>query len=171
MSHCAIGISASLYNLGLISEAQQDFSNAMRYQEEALAMDEQIGNRYGLGISYNSIGNLYTRVGRLADAKHYLEKARNIGEEMQSETLLMYNKLYWSKYLEAKGDLKNALLYHQQYSQLNDSLYSESNAGKLAELEALYQVEKKDEAIVMLNQQRELQKNRIDIQVRSIHAA
>lgn len=163
------GISASLFNLGLISEAQQDFSNAMRYQEEALAMDEQIGNRYGLGISYNSIGNLYTRVGRLADAKHYLEKARNIGEEMQSETLLMYNKLYWSKYLEAKGDLKNALLYHQQYSQLNDSLYSESNAGKLAELEALYQVEKKDEAIVMLNQQRELQKNRIDIQQSQIN--
>lgn len=163
------GISASLFNIGLIYEAQQNYSEAMRYQEEALTMDEQIGNRYELGISYNSIGNLYIRVGRLADAKRCLEKAQQIGEEIQSETLLMYNKLYWSKYLEAKGDFKKALLYQQQYSQLNDSLYSESNAGKLAELEALYQVEKKDEAILMLNQQRELQKNRIDIQQSQIN--
>lgn len=163
------GISACLFNLGLISEARQDFSSAMRYQEEALAIDERIGNRYSLGVSYNSIGNLYIRVGRLADAKHYLEKARDVGMEIQSETLKMYNKLFWSKYLEAKGDFKNALVYHQQYSQLNDSIYSENNAGRLAELEALYQVEKKDEAIVMLNQQRELQKNRIDIQQAQIN--
>lgn len=163
------GISASLFNIGLIYEAQRKYPEAMRYQEEALAIDERIGNRYGLGISYNSIGNLFIRVGRLPDAKHYLEKAQQIGEEIGSETLLMYNKLYWAKYLEAKGDFKKALLYQQQYSQLNDSLYSESNAGKLAEHEALYQVEKKDETILLLNQQRELQKNRIDIQQSQIN--
>jgi signal transduction histidine kinase len=158
------GVSATLFNLGLVYEGQKNYKEALRYQQEALAMDESIGNKFGLGVSYNSIGSLYTTLGNLTTASDYLTKAQRIGEEIQSKTLLMNNKFYWSKYYEAKGDFKKALAEHQEYSSLNDSLYSENSAGRLAELQALYQVEKKDQEIVMLNQQRELQKNKIDIQ-------
>lgn len=163
------GVSACLFNIGLVYEALDNNVEALRYQLEALAIDEQIGNRYGLGISYNTIGSLYTKLGRFADANNYLLRAKRIGEELHSKILRMNNNLYWSKYYEGRGDVRQALKAYKYYAQLNDSIYSENSAGRLAELEALYQVEKKDQEITVLNQQRQLQDNKIKIQQTKIN--
>ena len=46
-------------------------------------------------------------------------------------------KLFFASLYEAEGNLKKALEYYKLYSELNDSIYSEGNAMKLAELQAL----------------------------------
>jgi signal transduction histidine kinase len=158
------GVSVCLFNLALVLEEQQQYGKALQYQIDALSMDEVIGNKFNIGISYNSLGRLYTKLKKFAAAENFLTLAKKMADETASKSLMMNNHLYWSEYFEARKNPDKALMHHKQYASLNDSIYSDIGAHKLAELEALYQMEKKDASIELLNQEKLLQKNEIKLQ-------
>jgi signal transduction histidine kinase len=163
------GVSACLFNKALVLEAKQQFQEALDLQFQALAIENLIQNKFTLGISYNSIGSLYTTLKKFDLAHRYLKDGERMGEETKSKTLQMNNNYYWSEYYKARGDYKQALKYHERYSELNDSIYFEMSAGKLAELHALYQVEDKDQQIKILNQEKELREKEINLQQSKIN--
>lgn len=158
------GVSACIFNIARVYEDQGKFTKALEYQYEALEIDERIGNKQGLSISYNSLGQLYTKAKNFPEALRYLTKARELSQQTGSKSLIMFNRLQFSQFYEAQGDLKKALEFHKLYTQLNDSIYSEGNALKLAEMHALYQVEQKNQEISFLNQEKEIQQNQILLQ-------
>jgi signal transduction histidine kinase/uncharacterized protein HemY len=158
------GISASIFNMALVYEDLGQYDKALENHFRALAIDKTIANKQGLSISYNQIGQVYTKAKNFSEAKKYLTDASNFAMETGSKIATMNNRLYFSELYEAQGDSKKALEYHKLYSQLNDSIYSEGNAMKLAELQALYQVEQKNQEIELLNQNKEIQNNQIQLQ-------
>jgi signal transduction histidine kinase len=158
------GISVCLFNLALVLEEQHQYGRALQYQLEALSMDEAIGNKLNMGISYNSLGRLYTKLKKFALAENFLTLAKKMANETASKSLMMNNHLYWSEYFEARKNPGKALEHHKQYTSLNDSIYSDIGAHKLAELETLYQMDKKDAHIELLNQQKLIQQNEIGLQ-------
>ena len=158
------GVSASIFNIARVYEDLGQYAKALDYQFDALEIDERIGNKQGLSISYNSIGQLYTKAGNFPEAFRYLTKAKELSQQTGSKILIMNNRLQFSQFYEAKGDLAKALEFHKSYTQLNDSIYSEGNALKLAEMHALYQVEQKNQEISFLNQEKEIQQNQILLQ-------
>jgi signal transduction histidine kinase len=87
-----------------------------------------------------------------------------LGKEINSRTLVMNSHYYWSEYYELRGDFKNSLKEKNLYINIKDSIFHERSVGKLAELQALYQLEKKDQEILFLNQQNELHANQIQLQ-------
>jgi len=158
------GISACIFNMALVYEDLGQFDKALTFHFQALEIDEQIANKQALSVSYNQIGQVYTKARNFAAATKYLTKARNLSKSTGSKVLIMNNRLFFSALFEAKGDFKKALDYHKQYARLNDSIYSEGNALKLAEMQALYQVEQKNQEIEFLNQNKEIQSNQIQLQ-------
>ncbi|HYG01976.1 MAG TPA: tetratricopeptide repeat-containing sensor histidine kinase [Chryseosolibacter sp.] len=159
-----IGISTCKYNQGLVLEFTNQLDKALEKQFEALAIDETAGNKFTVGMSYNSIGSIYTQLRKFKDAAAYLRKAEETGKETGSLVLQANNVLYWSDFYRERGDFKKALEYFESYTTLDDSIYSEISAAKLAEMHALYQVEKKDQEIQLLNQERQIQENKIALQ-------
>jgi signal transduction histidine kinase len=158
------GISACIFNLALIYEEQKDYKKALEYQKQALDLDMAIGNRNNIAISYNGLGSVNIKLRNFRDAAIYLKKAEALAKETKSRTLRMNNNLFWSQYYEGTGNLRKALDYHKAYTQLNDSIYSEISVGKLAEMQALYQIEKKDQEIKLLNQEKQLKENQLELQ-------
>ncbi|HTE31510.1 MAG TPA: tetratricopeptide repeat-containing sensor histidine kinase [Chryseolinea sp.] len=158
------GVSACIFNMAAVYEALGQLDKALELQFEALEIDERIGNKQGLSISYNQIGQVYTKAKKFPEAMRYLNKARDLALQSGSKTLLMNNRLYFSTLYEAQGDFKQALALHKMYTVLNDSIYSEGNAMKLAEMQALYQMEQKNQQIALLNQDKEIQHNQIELQ-------
>jgi signal transduction histidine kinase len=158
------GVRACLFNLALVFQERQQYQQALEYQLQALAMGQEIGDKYALGHAYNSLGSTLTRLGRFREAELYLKKGNEMAFETGSRSLLMYNHLFFSGMFEARRDPVKALSHYKKYTVLNDSIYSENSANKLAELQALYQVEKKDREIELLNQQRRIQHNEILLQ-------
>lgn len=61
-------------------------------------------------ISYNALGAMYTRMGRLDEAKSYLEKALRIREGNRDchELDAAATRMYLAKVLEMQGDLNGA---------------------------------------------------------------
>jgi signal transduction histidine kinase len=162
------GVSACLFNIALVYEERKQYEKALKYQIDALALDETIGNKYGVGISYNSMGSLYTQLKKFREAEGFLIRAGNMAAETGSKSLLMNNYLYWSKYFEARKDFPKALYYHKKFSAINDSIYYDLSAQKLAELQALYNVQRKDQEIDLLNQQKLVSENKIQLQLSRI---
>jgi signal transduction histidine kinase len=165
----SIGVSGTLFNKALVLEEKRQFEDALKLQFQSLEIEEKFGNPFSLGISYNSIGNLYTQLKDFKKGLHYLEEAGRMVKRTGSTTLRMNNNYYLSQYYEAKGDFEKALTYHKKYAELNDSIYFDLGAGKLAELQALYQVEKKDQEIKLLNQSGKLQTAEIKLQKSKIN--
>ncbi len=84
--------------------------------------------------------------------------------ESGSRLLLKNNHLLYSEYFNARRDYKKAYEYLQLTTVLNDSIYSTSSKAKLAEMQALYQIEQKDQQIKLLSQEKQLAENRLAIQ-------
>jgi signal transduction histidine kinase len=158
------GISACLFNKALVLEEQNKLEEALSLQLAALAIDTVVNSRFTAGISYNAIGNLYTKLRKFEKASEYLKIAGEIARATGSRSLKMNNFYYWSAYYEKTGDYKTSLSFHQKYADLNDSIYYEAGAGKLAELQALYQVEQKDQEIKLLSKEKEIQQKELSLQ-------
>jgi signal transduction histidine kinase/tetratricopeptide (TPR) repeat protein len=158
------GVAACLYNMALVYEEKKQFSKALEHQAKALALEKEIGNRFNIGIGYNGVGSVYTYLKKYDSAAQYLTVAEQIGKETGSIELKMENCFYWSEFYENQGKAKEALYWHKRYAALNDSVYFENSATKLAEMQALYQAEQKDREITLLNQEKLLQRNQIQLQ-------
>ncbi len=158
------GISASLYNMSLAYEALGLLDKALELQLEALAIDKTIGDKLSLGISYNGLASLYLKLGKLKDVENALEQVSLIARETGSRLLLKNYYTNYADYADAKGDHKTASVFRKKQQILSDSLYSESNSMKLAEMQALYQVERKEQEIDLLSKERALQANTLALQ-------
>lgn len=158
------GVSSCLYNLSLVFAAQNQFQKSLQHQVDALSIEESIGNKFNIGFSYNRLGNLYTKLKKFPQAETHLRRAEKISLETNSNTLQMNNHLFWSEFYEAKRNPALALLHYKKYSAAQDSIYGDIGAQKLAELQALYLMEKKDEEIGLLNQEKLISKNEIELQ-------
>jgi signal transduction histidine kinase len=162
------GVAAILFNQSLVFVQQGDFAKAYDYQLKAIEVERKVLNEKNLGTSYNFLGNLLIKMNRLDEAAAYLEKARLLAKQTGSLIQIRTNHLFWANYYEARGDYKNALREQVRFNAINDSLYRESGALKIAEMEALYQVEQKEQEIKLLNQQAQLQAQEMKLQESSL---
>jgi signal transduction histidine kinase len=158
------GIPSSLYNLSTIYAELGQNDKSLAYQQQALALEESIGNKYTMGFSNNQLGSIYTRLKRLPQAERHLRKAQQLANETKSQNLRMTNELNWSAWYEAKGNGAAAFKHYRLYSAAHDSLSKEVSTQKLEELQALYVLERKDQEIALLNQDKLIQDKEIALQ-------
>ncbi|MEO7043724.1 MAG: tetratricopeptide repeat-containing sensor histidine kinase, partial [Ferruginibacter sp.] len=86
---------------------------------------------------------------RLALSEKYLRRAVTLSKEVGNmEWNWTYNKNL-SDLMEAKGDTKSALFYLKDSWKVYDSLYSQDNKNKLAEISSRQEIELKDKQIVI----------------------
>lgn len=158
------GIAASLFNMSLVYVDLKDYDKALDLQKQAIDIEEQIGNSYNISISYNYLANLLILKGKLAEAEQYLKRSRALAFRTNAKLLMRNNAGFFAELYEAKGEYKKALEFRKRYQSLNDTIYSETRAGKLAEMQALYQLEKKDQEIKLLSNEKALNESKLEVQ-------
>ncbi len=163
------GTAACYYNLGMIHEEQKNYREALRYQLKAYEYEKATGNKFNMGIAFSSIGSVYTYLNDFDSARYYLEQAEELGRQTGSLELQMETCYYWSEFFEHQGNHQEALLWHKRYTKLNDSMYHEAGANRLAEMQALYQTDQKDKEINLLSQEKKLQANLLELQKAQIN--
>lgn len=164
------GISASLFNMSLAYEESNLLEKALELQLKALAIDIELPNKQSLAISYNGLSQLYVKLNRLEDAEECLLKVEALALETKSQALL---KNYFSNYadlMDAKGDFKRASYFRKKQQRLTDSLNRVNNNMKLAEMQAIYQVDKREQEIALLSKERELQLSQMEWQESKIQS-
>lgn len=159
-----LGIAASVFNMSLVYEEQGQFQKALEYQRRSSQIEEKIDNKQSIGITYNSLARLLLKMGRFDEALQYVNKADKYSKETGSLMLMRNNADIYATYYQAVGNYKKAFEYQKLFQSLNDSIYSDVSALKLAEVEAIYNVEKKEKDIELLKQKQEAQLNQLQLQ-------
>jgi signal transduction histidine kinase len=158
------GISAVIFNMSLIYEDLNQLDKALALQLRAISIEKNIENRASLGISYNAVSALLIKLGRLKEAEGYIIKARDLAAFTKSRLLQRNNVQMHTKLYEAQGKYKLAYESQKRFQEINDSIYSEGSAVKLSELQALYQLDKKDQEIKLLNQDKQIKDDQLKLQ-------
>ncbi len=158
------GVASAIFNLSLVYEDLREFDNAYALLLEVIELEKQVVDPISLGLTYNQMGNILTQQKRFKEAKEYLELAKQKALDANSILLELGNTRFFARWYEAIGDFEGAYDHQVRYQQLNDSVYNRSISTKLAEMEALYRVEQKEQQIRLLNQENELQNNKLALQ-------
>ena len=163
-----------LGNIGIIFEEKAELvqktdirkyegfrKKALEYYFKALKISDEIGDIGQSVINLGNIGSFYAKQNNYNEAEKYLVKALKMAEEigaldLQKEQLGNLSELYFGK-----GEYKTAYKYHQQYSDVNDSLFNEESSNQIAEMSAKYETDKKENEIVVLNKDKEIQQQQL----------
>jgi signal transduction histidine kinase len=155
------GVAASIFNLSLVYNEQGLDTKALQYMLEAIKIEENTNNKQSLAISYDYLAAFLIKKGQLNEAEKYLIKCNLLAKQTGSKLLLRNNTGYFADYYEAKGDYKSALQYRKQYQQLNDSIYAKAGAERLAEMQALYQLDRMEQQIELLDKENALKESNL----------
>ncbi len=146
----------TIFGMAQVFEAQGSLDRAlsMLMEVEHRVMLRQ--DRTGQVMLYNTMGGLYTRKGDLKRAEESLAKASRLLAEVPLPVQQRDNYKLLAELNIARGDYKQATRYYDKFITLNDTLFNARSATKIAEINSLYQLEKKEQALQLLHEQYEL---------------
>jgi len=130
---------SALGNIGLIYSDKGDLDKALKYLQEALVIDKEIGYKQGEASDLGNIGLIYSAKGDLDKALKYHNEAQAIHKEIgykQGEASDLGNiGLIYSN----KGDLDKALKYHNEAQVIHKEIgYKQGEASALGNIGLIY---------------------------------
>lgn len=153
-------ITHAVSTLALYYYEQENYELALPLFEEGLALSQEI--EYNLFTAANLINIAWIQYhkNQLSEAELNVTRGLQIAQETETKENIKSALELLSKVNEKRGNYQLALTYHQQFKELNDSIYNTTKSSRIAELQTLYETEKKEneiaqqkEEITILNQQ------------------
>jgi signal transduction histidine kinase len=122
---------------------------------------EKLQQKKELASSLNRTGRIYTELGSYDKAISFFRRSLEIADaiDIKPGRRDVYRNLADLHY--RTGDFKKAYEYQQHFNQVKDSLFHEEMMKQISELQIRYETEKKEQEIVTLNKDKELQRAQI----------
>ena len=155
------GQGESLNNLALGYMGLKNWSQALRYLEDAVLIKAQANDLTQMTVIYNNIGHCHRQLGDVDKAIEYFERALNKGTTngQYRDVLQSYRNLIFI-YNREKQDFEQAFKLQSRMMGIKDSLAVVERREAMQELEVRYETQKKQREIELLQQERTLITNR-----------
>jgi serine phosphatase RsbU (regulator of sigma subunit) len=114
---------------------------------------EKTKNIFNVSIIYSNLARLLINTNNLDSAKIFLDKELNLAKNSNNKT--QYQTVYYnlSKYYYMKFDFENAYNYLELSNNYKDSIFLDETNSQIADLEKKYEIEKRDNQIIKVNEQ------------------
>ena len=144
---------AIVNNLGTIAYDKKEYEKGLTYYTEALKLYSDLNDKDGIATTYNNLGLVYLDTKDYPKSKEYFFKALKLAEELNLYDFSgdIYGNLKF--YFEETGDYKKALFYYDKFNEVYDSLIGERKNKQIRQLQAKYDLEKKQNQILLLQQE------------------
>ncbi len=145
-------IGQSYANTGNVFTEKGEFKNAYEYLNVAMSFFVEAKNEEDIARCNLDLAEVYLKQKRNSEAGNCINQAEEIALENNFiwTLLKVYEKKY--KYLKASGNISDALEYHEKLYELSDSLVKAEKETRVAELSARYDLNRKENDILALNQ-------------------
>lgn len=163
------GISTAYTNLANTYMEVGELEKSIDYLTKALEIDRKLGDSYGVAIVQINLARLYdkqaTREGvpgnkrkqLFSKARDYAVEAFRVAEQMRALPLKNYIAEVLLNVNRSLENFDEARYYNEVYIRTRDSIQSEERTKAVAEIETLYQTERKQQEIDFLKAQRKRQ--------------
>ncbi len=158
------GIAGIYTNIGDIYKDQGNYEDALKSELSALKIFEEIGYNEGIAVAYSNLGSLYTKLAKTSEAKKCLEKGLYLSKAIGARKGIIDSYFGLAELDSMAGNYKQSLEYYKLYTIYKDSMLNETSSEQTAEMQTKYETEKKDNEILLLNKDKEIQNKEIQRQ-------
>lgn len=153
------GIAYDLENIGVMYNHMKKYDSALVYQLESLLIRERLPDKNEYAATLQQVGYTYYLLKNYAEAKMHLMKSFELATEIKAKPTLRDVYVTFAKIYDEEQNFKKAFEYHQLFAAMKDSLLNEEISRQLSDLQTKYETEKKEKEIVLLGQEKEMQKH------------
>jgi signal transduction histidine kinase len=150
-------ISTVYHNMGDYFFEKKNFSAALEKYLESFSYVKQMGNKYHLSEICTVLALTYHKLNQNGKALQYILQAEQLADEVGVRTKLKEIYLTRAEIEQKAGNYKLASEYYSKTLTVSDSLFNTETSEKVAEVEAKYQNEKKQQAITQLEKDKQIQ--------------
>ena len=147
-----------LNTLGVVYDELDRHAESLDHYRRALALREEISDRRGIAESWLNVGQLYASMGEFDPSLSYLNRALELSQELAVKEIERDAHLTLSETYERMDDSRRALEAYKEYKKVTDALFDEQTGMRLAEQQALHEVETKDREIEVLRKDQVIQR-------------
>lgn len=146
----------SLANVGSTYSFLKDYQQALEYLLTALPLAESLDNKNLIALIHQNIGEVYFHTSDYEDAGRYLKSALRlsieIGDKKRREGVYTVLK----NLEESRNNYKSAFHYLSLLQGVRDTLYTQDRSSQMAKMETLYETEKKEHTIELLQKDQKI---------------
>ncbi|MBN2747678.1 MAG: hypothetical protein JXR34_13205 [Bacteroidales bacterium] len=153
-------IPISLGNVGLSLYHHGKIDSALRLYNQAVVYYEKQKNYWGLFEVLTNISNVYYQKGDLVNVEKILVRKQKLADEIESKSLERLMYYAWYDYHKRLENYSLAVEYFEKYHDMTDSIRGEHIEERIATLETVYEVEKRENEIQLLKQEQVNRKQR-----------
>lgn len=148
--------------LGTIYSNANQYQKAIEQYELARPYREKVGNPFFIAADLQALSDLHYKAGNFREGIHAGEQALAIAS--QHNMLLKFENTYvgLAKNYRGLGDHQQASRYFELWAIAKDSIYKNSSAEAIAEMQTRYETEKKEQQIAL--QKAELSEQQLTLQ-------
>lgn len=145
--------------------ATNQYALAQRYCDQLVALSNTLSKEANeQAFIYSAVFPFYLKTRQYQQARRYILAYEWYNKNVRFLQGAYAVQLYWFKLDSAQGNYLSSIKHYQQYKQLQDSVFNETKSQQLANLEVLYETEKKErdltlkeQSIKVLTQEKQLQ--------------
>jgi tetratricopeptide (TPR) repeat protein/anti-sigma regulatory factor (Ser/Thr protein kinase) len=158
------GMAHGLYRLGNLEFYKENYQSAINYYNRSLDIEIEIGSNQDIVYMEHILAETYLKTEDFHRSLHKLKKAREICFEYSFRKELSKNNQLLYQVYKKTGNADSALKYYENHIALRDSMYSEKQEMLMENLREKYETEKKERTIQQLNNEKQIQQERISRQ-------
>ena len=144
-------------NIGRVYQGKKMYKLALEYFQKSLALREKLGHLRQLSTTISLIGNVQMSTHQYPSAIRTLNRSLELARQQNLKPQIQTAFKGLSNAHQAAGNFQKALVYHQQYTNLKDSLFNEKITKQLAEMDARFETAQKEKEIALLGSQNQIQ--------------
>ena len=137
-------------NLAQAHNKKNLHEEAFYYATRSLVICEKTGEKRYAIAALLAISNAQRKQRRFVDAEQALKRAVGLADSLGSKELLRDSYEEYTALEEAKRNFPEALRYHRLFKAMNDSMFGEQTATRIAALSAAHQEEEQHQEIELL---------------------
>lgn len=142
-----VGKAYSLNFIGGVYTLEKKFTEAEDYLVQSLELRKLIKDTFAIALSYADLGYMFAEQNSLEKAMEQYKLSNEIALRMKFPDLLLGNYKELSVIAEKMGDAPLSLDYYKKHITIKDSLFSGEKMKQIEQLNAKYQVEKKEQQL------------------------
>ncbi|RZS95666.1 tetratricopeptide repeat protein [Cecembia calidifontis] len=155
----AIDSLVPISNIADVYVRMDSLPKAFQKAYESLTMTNKIQEDSMYGWIYGILARAHLKEGNLDSAVYYGEMGYRWGQDFGIMEDLRDNAEVLAEVYSLKNDHKNALSFFQKFISYRDSMVNDKVRNKSLLLEHNFELEKKEDEIALLNEQKKLQRN------------
>jgi signal transduction histidine kinase len=157
-------VANTTYNISRVYEVQGRHKEALDLLHVDLAWAEKTDNKANQALTRNAIGLIYGRLDDLKSAEEHLSQGLAIAKQLGSQLYKRDAYINFAKVYTQAGESEKAVYYYEKYILINDSIVNRENLMGSMQMNALYQLDKKEQEVTTLTSENALKQAQIEVQ-------